>query len=533
MGRRTSRAVVVAGVVAATLVGATTSRSAAGSDELYVSDATGGTIERIDPSTGTVGPGIPVTPGILDIEMGPDGRTAYAVSSLADTVVPVDLADATVGAAIPVTCATQMAIVPGRGKAYVTQSCSNTVTPLDLSTNTAGTPIEVGSAPFGVAITPDGSTAYVATGGGLVGSTNALVPIDVSSDTTGTPIPIGTEGDARSVVITPDGSTAFVTLERSDSVVPVDLAAGTAEPPIAVSTNPVWLALTPDGSTLFVTHVALAPSGLGEPVPANVTPIDVAAQTAGPDIVLGSQTAGVVVTPDGSTAYVTLLGNVGVDSAVVPIDVATLATGTPIVVSGSPFALAIRPPVDTTPPTLAPTVSGSGPGGAVLLNDPAAVALPNADDGAGSGVESSSCGTLDVSTVGPHTVTCTATDVAGNSSTAQVTYIVEYLLVGLAPADGTEVRAGKPLKIRVSVVDASGSPAPLCDGCAVELQVFAVDGSGQDDGPFPMQFHNGSDEFRYLWKPSVSGLGTTRVAVSVRYPGTAVVTTIDVLVTIT
>lgn len=522
---------------------------------------------------------------------------------------------------------------PGRQKAYVTQGCGTTVTPLDLLTNTAGAPIDVGSAPFGVAITPDGTIAYVATGTGAIGSPDALVPIDVDSDTAGTPVPIGTEGDARSVVITPDGSTAFVALERNDTVVPVDLTTGSTEPPIPVSTDPAWLALTPDASTLFVTHVSNGPNGLGGPTPENVTPIEVASRTALPDIVVGSATTGVVVTPDGTTAYVAVLADSETPSEVVPIDVATLAAGMPIVLPGDSYALALRPPpsVDTTPPTVslrttpasptggggtwfnaedlgggsltvtasafdppnglggtgvtevrcvvdgavhaalgdelvlsglgngshsvscsaqdtsgnvadppveatyrvdaqAPafstTVTGSGPNGAVLLNDPAAVAHANANDGSGSGVASSSCGTPDVSTVGPHTVTCTAADVAGNTSTTQATYVVEYRLVGLTPADGTSVRGGKPVKIAVSLADASGAPAPLCAGCSVDVRIFG------GDGPFTMTYHNGPGEYRASWKPA-SGPATVSIVVSVRYPGTTVATTAAAVVTVT
>ncbi len=46
--------------------------------------------------------------------------------------------------------------------AYVTNYSSNTVTPIDTATNTPGTPIPVGTTPTAVAITPDGTTAYVA-----------------------------------------------------------------------------------------------------------------------------------------------------------------------------------------------------------------------------------------------------------------------------------------------------------------------------------------------------------------------------------
>ena len=114
-----------------------------------------------------------------------------------------------------------------------------------------------------------------------------------------------------------------------------------------------------------------------------------------------------------------------------------------------------------------------------------------------------------------------------------MTYVVQYRLVGLSPEGGTSTKAGKPLKISVALADASGASAALCTGCAVSVQMFAVGGSGQNDGPFAMSYHNGSGEYRYSWKPSASGLGTTRIVVSLRYPGTTTVTTAEALVTIT
>ena len=47
--------------------------------------------------------------------------------------------------------------------AYITNSGSDTVSVIDTATNTmVGSPIAVGDAPFGVAVTPDGSRVYVA-----------------------------------------------------------------------------------------------------------------------------------------------------------------------------------------------------------------------------------------------------------------------------------------------------------------------------------------------------------------------------------
>jgi hypothetical protein len=81
-----------------------------------------------------------------------------------------------------------------------------------------------------------------------------------------------------------------------------------------------------------------------------------------------------------------------------------------------------------------------------------------------------------------------------------VTYVVQYRLVGLSPENGTSAKAGKPLKIGASLADASGARAALCTGCVARVQMFAVSGSGENDGPFVMSLHNGSGEYRYSWK---------------------------------
>jgi RTX calcium-binding nonapeptide repeat (4 copies) len=73
---------------------------------------------------------------------------------------------------------------------------------------------------------------------------------------------------------------------------------------------------------------------------------------------------------------------------------------------------------DGTKPRLAPTVSPNP----VTLNE-SATASPNAVDDL-SGIDTASCGPVDTSTLGTHTVTCTATDKAGNTATAQASYDV-------------------------------------------------------------------------------------------------------------
>ena len=63
-------------------------------------------------------------------------------------------------------------------------TAASTVTPIATATNTAGTAIPVGLRPIGIAITPDGKTAYVANDGA-----NTVTPIATATNTAGTAHP--------------------------------------------------------------------------------------------------------------------------------------------------------------------------------------------------------------------------------------------------------------------------------------------------------------------------------------------------------
>ena len=76
----------------------------------------------------------------------------------------------------------------------------NIVIPISLSTGTPGTPIRTGkTGANGIAITPDGSTAYVTDG-----NDGTVTPITLATATAGTPINAGETG-VKKIAITPDG----------------------------------------------------------------------------------------------------------------------------------------------------------------------------------------------------------------------------------------------------------------------------------------------------------------------------------------
>ncbi len=130
-------------------------------------------------------------------------------------------------------------------------------------------------------------------------------------------------------------------------------------------------------------------------------------------------------------------------------------------VDAGPFA------IDSVPPALAPTI-----GPLPLLVGTVAAASPNATD-ATSGVASSSCEAVDTSSAGARSLTCTARDVAGNTSTVSVPYTVAaegYRLVARGwPAPGTRMRPGREMEFRIAIEDGAGRR--LADGVAAGLCV--------------------------------------------------------------
>ena len=90
--------------------------------------------------------------------------------------------------------------------AYITNGSfsNNDVSVIDTATNTVIATIPVGSTPYGVAVTPDGSKVYVTNFG-----SNTVSVIDGATNTVIATIPIA--NSPGGVAVTPDGSKVYVT----------------------------------------------------------------------------------------------------------------------------------------------------------------------------------------------------------------------------------------------------------------------------------------------------------------------------------
>lgn len=186
--------------------------------------------------------------------------------------------------------------------------------------------------------------------------------------------------------------------------------------------------------------------------------------------------------------------------------------------------------IDKAPPALNPSVA---PDPALL--GAVAAASPNATD-ALSGVDAASCGPVDTSSVGTKSVSCSATDKAGNSAVASVSYAVHYRWRGFfSPVDNNpdqsgnaalatvwnSAKSGQAIPVKFSLagdqglsIFAAGFPKATKVSCPAALAVldpietFATSNSG-------LQYDASADQYNYVWK-TATALASTCQKLEVR-----------------
>jgi len=112
-------------------------------------------------------------------------------------------------------------------------------------------------------------------------------------------VPVGS--NPYSVALSPDGTYALVPNEGANTVSRIDLASAAVTATIAVPSNPVHIAFTPDGSKAYVTE------WVGDAVTVINTATNATSSVTG--IPVGSHPFGIVMTPDGSEAIVADYGD--------------------------------------------------------------------------------------------------------------------------------------------------------------------------------------------------------------------------------
>lgn len=240
-----------------------------------------------------------------------------------------------------------IALTSDGSKAYVTNYGRGTVTVLDTATGEAIGTTRVGATPYAIAITPDEKKIYVTQESSGTVSVIDTVTNSIIATVTGVgPNPYG-------IAITPDGKKAYVT----------DLNSGTAK---IVDTSTETVVGTVEGIGPLPRGIAIAPDGKAYIAQQNSGTVCIVDTST--DAVVGTVTGvgpylyGVAVTSDGKKAYVTSYNR----ATATVIDVSSKTVAGTIDVGSNPIGIAITqtPISDPITPVAAFTltpISGQAP----------------------------------------------------------------------------------------------------------------------------------------------------------------------------
>ena len=179
--------------------------------------------------------------------------------------------------------------------------------------------------PQGLAITPDGKRLLLADnrpGGGVS-------VIDIENKSVTNTLSFGTTSAPYGIAISPDGLFAYIALHGANEVSKYSLKTYTLDTTYTVGINPTGLTILPDNSKLYV-------SNTGDNT---VSVIDLASGLVSAPITVGTQPKGLAVTPDGSRVYT---ADYGSDSISI-IDTTTDTVATQITGNDDPIAVSIAP----------------------------------------------------------------------------------------------------------------------------------------------------------------------------------------------
>ena len=222
--------------------------------------------------------------GPMAIALSPDGLTLYSANFQASSVTFQTASTGAITATLTgLTLVTSLEITPDGTKLVVGGFGPNGYI-IDVATQ-AVTTFPTGNSAFSVAISPDGTTAYVANG-------FWIQVVDIATATVLPALP--STGLPWAMTATPDGAGLWVADISSSVAYRVDIAAGTIGPSIPVSTDPRAIAISPNGATVYV------PGAAGN----QLTVIDTATGTVTATIPVGAYPQGVEVSPNGLKVYV-------------------------------------------------------------------------------------------------------------------------------------------------------------------------------------------------------------------------------------
>jgi len=260
---------------------------------------------------------IPVGFGPRDVAFNPAGTFAYVTNANADTVSVIDVkAGKALSTTIPVgDTPWAVAFSPDGSLAYVANDQSSNITVINAITHTFIENIPLDGRPSSIAFTPNGKTAYVVQWG--IGVAGVWV-IDVGASKTvefiETPL------SSETIAISPDGSTAFVTVGMTDSVAVIDVATSTLGDALPVGEMPMDVAFSPTGTVAYVTSYADSVSVIRFDPALSASTVPAAAEST--SAVSASVAAGVLSASLGAVAFAEVPFSHGVQTVAADVTLA-------------------------------------------------------------------------------------------------------------------------------------------------------------------------------------------------------------------
>lgn len=247
------------------------------------------------------------------VAVSPDGNKVYISNSIDNTVSVIDTRSNQVIATISVGADPNGIYFSPDGKfAYVSDSDSDAVSVISTATNSVVYTIteDVGDYPVATLVSPDGSRLFVSNSHWQ----NIKVYSTANYQLLQT-IPLAGGWEPRQMAITADGSTLYVATANTveSSVLKINTTTYAVAAPIVTGANIHSIVLTPDGSKLYV-----ADSNGNM-----VYVINTATNTVIASIPVGNEPAGVSVTADGASVYVTVQGSLNMGPTVTVISTST------------------------------------------------------------------------------------------------------------------------------------------------------------------------------------------------------------------
>lgn len=337
-------------------------------------------IDSISPSSGIAGVEVTITGTVFGSAQGTvkfNGISA-TITSWSSTEVKCKVPAGIATGNVVVTAGG----IDSNGKAFtklfhvlVTSHSGGWVKAVRTSDNNVSAPINV-TAPYGVAVTPDGTRAYGCNYifAGTAKVINTLTNLVVTT--------ISALGEyPRCAVVRPDGTRVYMGIEDSNNVKVIDTSDNSIAATVGVGTAPIGIAVKPDGTRVYVANRHSD----------NVSVIDTSNNSIAATIYMGLDTEpyDVAVTPDGLTAYVTDYGKGKVTAintvtnGFITIGVGTGPTGVAISPDGSKayvsnYGSDTVSVIDTATNTVIQTVAGVNDGeDMVMVPDGSAVYVTN------------------------------------------------------------------------------------------------------------------------------------------------------------